>query len=134
MKLVIDTNVFVAGIFWSGPPYTILQAWQDRKINVVITKAILDEYNRVAELLQKQYPSIDLAPIIEWVTAYAEICSPVLLTEPVSRDPDDDKFIACALAAKSNIIISGDKDLLDISGVFGIQVLKPRAFVDQHLL
>lgn len=133
MKVVIDTNVFVAGIFWSGPPYTILQAWQEKKIQVAITKDILDEYHRVAELLQQKYSTIDLTPIIEWVTTYSEICHPAPLSKRISVDPDDDKFIACAIAAKANIIISGDKDLLDVSGVFGIQVIKPRGFVNQYL-
>jgi len=133
MKVVIDTNVFVAGIFWSGPPYVILQAWQEKKIQVVITKDILDEYHRVAELLQKQYPLINLTPIIEWVTTYSETCHPVSLSKPISADPDDDKFIACAIAAKTNIIISGDKHLLDVSGALGIEVIKPRTFVDRYL-
>jgi uncharacterized protein len=133
MKLVIDTNVFVAGIFWYGPPYTILEAWQAKKIHVAMTTDILDEYNRVAEILQKKYPRVHLTSIIEWVTRYTEVCYPAVLSKPISIDPDDDKFIACALAAKANYIISGDKDLLDVSGVFGIQVVKPRAFVDQFL-
>ena len=49
-------------------------------------------------------------------------------------DPDDDKFIACAMSATCNIIVSGDVDLLEISGYKGIEVLKPADFVKQKLI
>jgi len=55
------------------------------------------------------------------------------LSAPVCRDPDDDKFIACALASKSKLIVSGDKHLLKVSGFRGVRILKPRDFVDTYL-
>ena len=55
------------------------------------------------------------------------------LPEPVSVDPDDDKFIACALAADTKLIVSGDRHLLDIDGYQDIRVLKPRRFVNIYL-
>ncbi len=58
---------------------------------------------------------------------------PVKLEESVCEDPDDDKFFACTLASGSRVIISGDKHLLRVSGYEGIEVLKPREFVDRFL-
>ena len=55
------------------------------------------------------------------------------LKQPICEDPDDDKFFACALASGSKVIISGDKHLLKVTGYQGIQVLKPREFVDKYL-
>ena len=55
------------------------------------------------------------------------------LPEPVSTDADDDKFIACAIAGSLQIIVSGDKRLLDISPYRNVTVLKPRQFVDRYL-
>ena len=133
MKVVIDTNVFISGIFWSGPPYQILKAWQNHKIRLVLSQEILNEYDRVAYTLTKQYPHVDLLPFIELLAMHAEMYTPVQLKQPLSRDPNDDMFIACALAAKAKIIISGDKDLLTISGVNKITILKPSAFVMQYL-
>lgn len=57
---------------------------------------------------------------------------PLQLNEQVCRDQDDDKFIACALAAKATFIISGDQDLLIISGYKGVNVIKPGTFVRQN--
>ena len=48
-------------------------------------------------------------------------------------DPDDDKFLACAVAAGVSCIVSGDKHLLRVSWYRGIEVLKPRAFVGRYL-
>ena len=55
------------------------------------------------------------------------------LSDHVCTDPDDDKFLACALASRTRMIASGDKALLRASGYEGIEVLTPRQFVDRHL-
>jgi len=133
LKVVMDTNVFVSGVFFSGPPYQILNAWQSGDFELIVSQAILDEYKRVGEILAEDRPSIDLNPILTFVIEHAKVYKPVKLTEPVCEDPDDDKFFACALASGSRIIISGDKHLLKVSGYEGIEVLKPREFVDRFL-
>jgi len=56
------------------------------------------------------------------------------LPAPVSIDPDDDKFLAAANAADVPVIISGDRDLLDVSGWRNVMALSPRQFADRHLL
>ena len=134
MKAVLDTNVFVSGVFLSGPPYKILKAWRDNIIQLVISPEILDEYRRVGEILAEDHPEIDLAPMLDFVIQTAEIVSAPLLTESVCEDPDDDKFLACALASGSTVVVSGDKHLLKISGYQKIEVLKPRDFVNKYLL
>ncbi|MCC2666795.1 MAG: hypothetical protein K0S63_711 [Gammaproteobacteria bacterium] len=131
MKIILDTNVFISGIFWAGPPYQILKAWQQRKIGIVVSQEILNEYDRVSKALSKKYPPIDLSLFIELLTIHADIYAPEKLKGSVSRDPDDDKFIACALSAKVKIIVSGDQDLLSVSGYQGINVIKPGDFVKE---
>ena len=132
LKVVMDTNVFVSGVFFSGPPYKILQAWQSGEFELVVSSEILDEYRRVGEILAEEHPSIDLSPILNFVIEHAKVYKSVKLKEPVCEDPDDDKFIACALSSGSRIIISGDKHLLKVSGYQGIEILKPRDFVDRY--
>jgi putative PIN family toxin of toxin-antitoxin system len=133
LKVVMDTNVFVSGVFFGGPPYQILKAWQSGVFELVVSQEILDEYQRVGEILAKEYPVIDLNPILTFVIEHAKVYESIKLKEPVCEDPDDDKFIACALASGSGVIISGDKHLLKISGYQEIEVLKPRKFVDAYL-
>ena len=133
MRIVLDTNVFVSGVFFSGPPYQILKAWRDGQIELAISKEILDEYRRVGEALAHKFPDIHLEPILKLVFRKAKIFRPRRLPVPVCEDPDDDKFLACALAGNSKIVISGDKHLLKESGFRNIRVLKPRDFVDTYL-
>jgi uncharacterized protein len=121
------------GFFWSGPPYQILDAWRNKQIKLIVTHEIIEEYSRVSHLLAGKYPGVDITPFIELIVLHADMYEPVKLTKQISSDPDDDKFIACALSAETKIIVSGDSDLLEISGFQGITVLKPRAFVTEYL-
>jgi putative PIN family toxin of toxin-antitoxin system len=116
VKVVIDTNVFISGVFFSGPPYQILKAWQNRDLQIIVSLEILDEYYRVGEELSAQFPEADLNPILELVTTKAELIEAERLDETVCDDPDDDKFFACAIAGGADLIISGDKHL-HVNGV-----------------
>ena len=133
MKVILDTNVFVSGVFFSGPPYRILAAWQAGTIQLIVSPEILDEYRRVGEVLAEDHPSINLSPMLNFVIQNAEIVSAAPLPEAVCKDPDDDKFLACALACEGDVIVSGDKHLLSVSGYRGIEVIKPRDFVNRYL-
>ncbi len=117
-RIVLDTNVFISGIFWSGPPAKILSAWESGFIKLVYSSDILAEYIRVSELLNKKYSKVNVSPFLNLVTIHGELIKPVSLQEQVSCDIDDDKFIAAALAATC-CIVSGDNDLLNINGYGG---------------
>ena len=133
MRIVLDTNVFVSGIFFSGPPSRILEAWRDDNVQLAISPDIFHEYQRIGSELSKQFPIVDLNSILGLVIKHAVMFPSPKLPEPVCEDPDDDKFIACAITSKSNVIVSGDKHLLKVSGFRGINILKPREFVDIFL-
>jgi len=133
VKIVLDTNVFVSGVFFQGSSYQILKAWRDGKVQLVISQEILEEYQRVGETLAYQFPGVDLGPILELLTLKAELTQAPSLPEPVCDDADDDKFLACAFASNSEVIVSGDKHLLKVSGYCGINVLRPRKFLDDFL-
>lgn len=133
MKIVLDTNVLVSGIFFSGPPADILRAWSRGKFRLVLSPEILDEYTRVSTELADKFPDIDIRRILDLVVVRSEVCSPGALPQQVCEDPHDDKFFAAALDRRAKIIISGDKHLLRVSGYQGVSVLTPRQFLAQHL-
>jgi putative PIN family toxin of toxin-antitoxin system len=133
VKVILDTNVFVSGIFFNGPPFQILKAWNDGKIQLIVSPEILEEYRRVGEILAENYPNIDLKPLLDYVNRNTEVYDVPPLLESVCDDPDDDKFLACALASEITIIVSGDRHLLKVSGYRKIEVLKPREFVNKYL-
>lgn len=133
MKIVLDTNVLISGIFFSGPPSEILTAWKNSRLQIVLTQEILEEYQRVAESLADKYPMIDIFPILEMVTVHGQMINAEGIDVAICEDRDDDKFVECAVAGHCKMIISGDKHLLKISGYQGIAVLKPKAFADRYL-
>lgn len=133
MRLVLDTNVFISGVFFSGPPHVILQAWRDRRLDLVLSPAILEEYREVGERLGRQFPGVELSPLLNLLLAEGRLCRPRRLPMQVCQDPDDDKFLACALAGGCKLIVSGDKHLVRVSGYRGIVVTRPRRFVDEYL-
>lgn len=133
MRLVVDTNVFVSGVFFRGPPYEILDAWRRRKVELVASPEILDEYMRTGEELSREFGGVDLAPWLQLLNARATVIEAPPLERQVCSDPDDDKFLACALAGRVRLVTSGDKALLRVSGYSGVIVMTPRSFVDRHL-
>ena len=133
MKIVLDTNVFISGIFFGGPPSQILKSWRQSKLTIILTQQILEEYKRVGEELSAKYPSIHIESIIKLFTIFGEFVETKGIIETICEDPDDNKFIECAIASQSKLIVSGDKHLLTKSGYKDIEVLKPRQFVDNYM-
>jgi putative PIN family toxin of toxin-antitoxin system len=133
MKVVLDTNVFISSVFFGGQPGKILAAWRDGKIMLVLSTEILEEYIEVLQRLEKLYPPVEAGPVIELILAGSEIITAPPLEKPISSDPDDDKFIACALASKARVIISGDKHLLSVDGFKGLEIVKPSEYVKKYL-
>lgn len=135
MRLVLDTNVLVSGFFFGGVPGQILTAWRDERLTLVFSAPILAEYREVGAVLEARYGGAEFEPFAALLVARGEVVdAPATLSEPVCRDPDDDKFLACARAAGLRTVISGDRALLDVNGWQDIQMLTPREFVDRHLV
>jgi putative PIN family toxin of toxin-antitoxin system len=133
MRIILDTNVFISGIFFTGPPYQIVKAWRDVRIQLLVSPSILDEYQRIGAELALQFRDVDLKPFLDLLTIQAEIVLAPTLPAVIPDDPSDDKFLEAAVAGNASYIISGDKHLLKLSEFQGIQILKPKDFVQRYL-
>lgn len=133
MKVILDTNVFVSGIFFSGPPSEILCAWRDGRVQLVASAEIMDEYRRVGDRLESTYSGMAFSQLLVLLALHGEIVMAPALAEPLCDDPTDDKFFACALAAGCSIIVSGDRHLHRAHGHRGVRVYRPREFVEKFL-
>ena len=133
MKVVVDTNVFISGVFFTGPPHQVLNAWRRGSVQIVVTPEILTEYRDTGTELTAHFPEVELEPWLELLAIKSILVEAPPLAKQVCTDPDDDKFFACALAGRVSIIVSGDKALLRASGYKRLKVLTPRSFVDQYL-
>ena len=132
MKVILDTNVFVSGVFLSGPPFQILAAWREGRVQLIISPKILEEYRRVGKILAEDHPGVRFESILEFVIQNTLLVSAPPLPEGVCADPDDDKFLACALAANADYVVSEDKDLLVLNAYHGVQIINALDFL--HIL
>lgn len=129
MRIVVDTNVLVSGIFWRGSPRKVLEFWGKATIDILVSESILTEYVRVIEKLSTQRGRPEMAE--RWssfITENAIIVDAPSVSTAV-RDPDDNKFIDCAVAGRARYLVSGDKDLLDLKEAFGIPIVSPFKFL-----
>ena len=99
----------------------------------MLSPEIMEEYQRVASVLADIFRPIDLRDILAIVQREAEFHVAPALPMPVCDDPDDDKFLACAIAPAATVIVSGDKYLLRVSDFQGVKVIKPRIFLETYL-
>ena len=134
MRIILDTNVFVSGIFFTGPPHHIVRAWREGRTTLVISPEIYEEYRAVGLRLAADFPGVKLAPFLELLLQTAVMALAPRLSDVPCDDPDDVKFVACALVSATSLVVSGDRHLLRISGYRGLTVLTPRSFMERYLL
>ena len=132
MKVVVDTNVVISGVFFGGYPRQILEAVVREKITACATMEIIFKYDGIIEeMIQRKQGNLRKDILSPFIAELELIEKNTQLT--VCRDPDDDKFIACAVDAKALYIISGDKDLLDIREYQDIEIITAADFSKQYL-
>lgn len=134
LKAVIDTNVVLSGsVARSGSPFEILEAWRRRDFVLLIRDDIIAEIVRV--LARPYYrdkrgvtPEI-ISKIERALRAEASQTKSGPVPEVILEDPDDDKFLACAVEGGANYIVSGDHHFLDLGSYEGIPIVRPATFL-----
>ena len=132
MKVVIDTNVFVSS-FFGGNPRKIIDLWKKGKISLCVSKNILDEYIEVLQWIGLG----NGREVEELLSLFAKGFNILFTTKTpkikaVRDDPDDDKFIECAVELKAEVIITGDKALKAMNEYMGIKILTPQQFLKTY--
>ena len=130
MNVVVDTNVIVSGIFWGGIPLKIIKLWKNDRIKVVVSEDILNEYLRAVENISNVTGRNDLYEYWRFVIPKKVELVKVKKLFHLWRDPSDNKFLDCAIAAKAKYLISGDQDLLVLKNVMYVQIITPKYFLE----
>ena len=132
MKIVVDTNVFISGIFFSGNPDRILRAIHDGQFDAFCSPDIVSEYHTVFyRMLSKGIGEVDQKQLDELLEKLTTVDPSTSIQ--VCRDPDDDKFIECAVEAKALYIVGGDKDLLSVEEYDGVEIITAADFCERYL-
>lgn len=133
-RVVIDTNVVISGLLFGGTPGQIVSLWKSGFIHPLVTAEILEEYLKVLA-----YPKFNLSEqeiiylIYHEIMPYfeiVEVCGQLSASKAVTKDLADDKFIYCALAGNAEVIISGDRHLLEIGSFKEINIQNPTQFLN----
>ena len=138
LRLVLDTNIVVAGLLWNGPPRRLIKlAIEDEAVvELFSSPVLLDElahtlgYSKFAARIAGFGTSI--AALVAQYTALVTLVAPASVPRIVANDADDDHVIAAAVAARAKLIVTGDrKHLLPIGSHQGIAIVTARQVVDQ---
>ena len=122
MKIVIEPNVVASAIFFGGRPRELLEKLLLGELTAFVSPEILEEYRATVQRLKDKHPQKTVnVPLTHIVTA-CKLIEPKT-TVHVCRDPDDDKFIACALDSRSLYLVSGDQDLLTVGRVQDVEIV-----------
>jgi putative PIN family toxin of toxin-antitoxin system len=125
--VVFDTNVVVEAIFW--PRSTARRALTGlalRRCKTAVNQEILDEYAAViAELRASRFAQAQPSGALAWLAAKSVRVVPMPLRGKLSRDPDDNVFVATAAAIQATFLVTQDRDLLALEKPFGVRVATP---------
>lgn len=118
MRLVLDSNVVVSALLWGGVPYQLLQLATEGEVTLYTSPALVEE---LSDILDRPHFSERLAAqgtaaqaISDLYRSLSVSVEPASVPRVVPDDPDDDHVVACAVAAKAQAIVTGDKHLLKL--------------------
>lgn len=128
MKIVIDTNIYISAIFWGGKPREIVDLGRSEKILIFTSSAI---ENELAEKLSTKFglAEDEVKNILLDFSTFTIPTAVSIHVEAVSDDPEDNKFIECAITCDADYIVSGDGHLLSLKEYAGIKILKASEFL-----
>lgn len=130
-KVVLDTNVLISAIVFGGKPREVFELILMEKVNLAISKEILNEMRGVLSGRKFRYPQQVLHSILHSLENLAEFVVPQKPVKIIKDDPDDNRILECALEAGAQIIISGDRHLLDVKRYRGIEIISPSDFLER---
>lgn len=130
IRVVIDTNVFVSS-FFGGLPRKIIDLWKNGRIVLCLSPEIIEEYLAVLNRLGLE----DAQEISNLTRLFAEGYNSIFTAKTsrlgvVKEDAEDNKFLECAVALNSKIVVSGDKHLTTIRKYIDISIMSPREIIE----
>lgn len=131
IRAVHDTNVWLGAILWLGAAYQVRVRAESGEYTAVTSHAILHELMRVL----RAYFNMSDEDAFSWWLTLTELCEVIAVTSQLSvveRDPDDNKFIECAVDGQCQYIVSKDRDLLDLTSYQNIHIIPVNEFL--HIL
>ena len=133
MIVVFDTNVIVEAIFWPrSTARRALTGLARRRFKTAVNVGLLEEYSAItAEVRARLFPAAQPSGALAWIASKSIRVEPLPLSGKLSRDPDDNLFVATAAAAQAAFLVTQDRDLLVLEKPFGVAIVTPVELLKQ---
>ena len=132
IRVVLDTNTLISALLFSGTASRLVPLWQSRRITVLVSKEILQEYLRVLAYPKFQLGDHEIRALVEEeLLPFAETIRVRRRLAVVRRDPEDDKFLECAVAGRAEYLVTGDRNLRELGSYRGITILTVGEFLER---
>ena len=132
MRVVLDTNTLISALLFPGTASRLVSLWQSRRITILVSKAILQEYLRVLAYPRFHLGDQEIKTLIEEeLLPFVETVRVRKHLRVVRRDPDDDKFLEGAVGGRARYIVTGDRDLRELGTYRGITILTVGEFLQR---
>jgi putative PIN family toxin of toxin-antitoxin system len=135
VRLVLDTNTALSALLWGGTPGRLLDAAEAGRIELAGSAALLAELQGVLtrEKFAKQLAKreVSVSNLFDGYAALVVMVTPATIAPTIARDPADDQVLAAALAARADLIVSGDAHLLDLKTCLGIEIVSAAVAVER---
>jgi putative PIN family toxin of toxin-antitoxin system len=126
IRAIFDCNVVLSAIGWNGSARACLKLVARRRLFLFVTREILAEYESIIpEILAEEVPTVNPLPKLAWIRTKARRVEASPLGQRRSRDAKDDIYLAAALAAAAQFVVTYDDDLLELEKPFGVETIRP---------
>lgn len=132
LRVVLDTNIMVSVLLFSGHAAGLVEQWRHGRLVLLFSRDTLAELVRVMN-----YPKFKLTARECKSILHREVLPFIISVNPrpkpkiIKDDPDDDMFLACALAGKADYLVSGDTHLLELKTYRSLPILSLRTFIER---
>lgn len=132
-RLVLDTNVLISAVGWRGAAYHVWEACLQGRHHLVTSRELLDEIERVLARPRFAFlPEEERQLFLVSLTAIVELVAPPTRLDVIKDDPTDNRVLECAVEGQVDVILSGDRHLLDLKAYHAIPIVTAKAFLQQH--
>jgi len=130
-KVVVDTNVFVSAALLKGTSSIVMEKWKEGKFVLLFSTDIFDEYFEIIARPRFNQEERDIRELAGLLIDKGVVVEPQKHLDIVKEDPDDNKFLECAIEGEADFIVSGDRHLLSLQEYEGIKILKITQFIQE---
>ena len=124
LSFTLDTNTLVSATISHGNEYELLKFARGWKIRLFLSLEIINEFKEVISRPKFGFSEQQVDDVVKQLINLSEIIITWVVINEIKEDPDDNMVLECAIAAKVDYIVSGDKHLLNLKSYEGIQIIR----------